>query len=342
MENKYKEKNQDLKNIGILLLVNLIITTLIFVMHQNSIGISKIKLFSIDWIFSNSIGFTIFILLNSLETLRLSRRNKVILALIAIVLGSFVGGYLGSVINSVLFGFRMAFLKSDSIKLFLSISVIFGSSAYTLFILLGRIHTKKIEWLKEKEARTNAELTSLRTRINPHFLFNTLNSISGLIHTEPDSADAMLQQLSELLRYTLYAAEIPMIELAKELEAVEQYLQIETIRFGERMSYTINNSVSNFKLPPLLLLTLVENAIKHGVAPSLEGGKVEILAEKQNSDLVISVANSGIAYKENSEYGFGLEALTKLLEINYQDLAEFTIENDNGFTVAKLIFKGLM
>ena len=330
-----------LKNISILLLVNLIITTIIFVMNYGSNSLGKIELFAIDWIFSNSVGFSIFFLLSGLEKLNLDKSIRFVLSIFAIVLGSLLGGFIGSIIIDFIFGLNITILNSNGIDLFLIISFIFGASAYIIFILLGRIHNKKIEWLQEREARTNAELISLRTRINPHFLFNTLNSISGLIYSEPQTADAILLQLSELLRYTLYAAELPMVEIDKELEVVEQYLNIESIRLDKRLSYKIINEVKNFKLPPLIILTLVENAIKHGISPNLEGGEVTVSIKYIDDDIIITVSNSGDPLIEKSAEGFGLNALQKLLKINYADKALFNLKNEKGITKATILFKGI-
>ena len=330
-----------LKNISILLLVNLIITTIIFVMNYGSNSLGKIELFAIDWIFSNSVGFSIFFLLSGLERLKLNKSIRFVLSIFAIILGSLLGGFIGSIIIDFIFGLNITILNSNGIDLFLIISFIFGASAYIIFILLGRIHNKKIEWLQEREARTNAELISLRTRINPHFLFNTLNSISGLIYSEPQTADAILLQLSELLRYTLYAAELPMVEIDKELEVVEQYLNIESIRLDKRLSYKIINEVKNFKLPPLIILTLVENAIKHGISPNLEGGEVTVSIKYIDDDIIITVSNSGDPLIEKSAEGFGLNALQKLLKINYADKALFNLKNEKGITKATILFKGI-
>ena len=134
-----------LKNISILLLVNLIITTIIFVMNYGSNSLGKIELFAIDWIFSNSVGFSIFFLLSGLERLKLNKSIRLVLSIFAIILGSLLGGFIGSIIIDFIFGLNITILNSNGIDLFLIISFIFGASAYIIFILLGRIHNKKIE-----------------------------------------------------------------------------------------------------------------------------------------------------------------------------------------------------
>lgn len=332
-------KKKHLINIGLLLLVNLFITTLIFIFEVNSNTSNKLQLFQIDWILSNSIGFSIFFFLNLLEFLNLKKWLKLIVALLAIFIGSFLGGFLGTKLIALIFEINISFFPGSNLIFFFSISMIFGISAYTIFILLGRINTKKIEWLAEKHARTEAELTSLRTRINPHFLFNTLNSISELIYISPSKADTMLQQLSELLRYNLNVADTKVVELSKELQAVKDYLEIEKIRFEDRLKYNINNDIKNFQLPPLLILTLVENAIKHGISPCSEGGTIDIEIKDYNGKIIISVLNNGKEMKPTNNNGFGLRALKKLLEIHYKNNANFSIKSTDVGTLAKIEIK---
>ncbi|MCD4819355.1 MAG: histidine kinase [Candidatus Cloacimonetes bacterium] len=337
MKSKILKGAFGLKKMGILILVNLVISILITILIEPSNQVGKFKLFQIDWIYSNCIGFSIYFSIHLLDSVKLRNWLKVVSVFMVILLASIWGGVLGTRIVSYLYGYQISFFKSVNLTFFLSISLIFGISAYGLFTLLGRIHTRKIQWLEEKQARTQAELISLRTRINPHFLFNTLNSISGLIHIYPDKADNMLQQLSELLRYTLNAADISEIDLNCEIEVIHDYLEIEKIRFGERLDFSISNKVDNFKFPPLLLLTLVENAIKHGISTALEGGRVEVRIGNISGSTVLSVFNTGNSLPEQHETGFGLNTLTKLLNIHYQGKARFRLISFETGTLAEIV-----
>ncbi|MDO9577172.1 MAG: histidine kinase [Candidatus Cloacimonadales bacterium] len=325
------------RRLGILLLINLIICFILTILTDSTNQIGRFKMFQLNWIFSNSIGFSIYFFLHMLDLVKLRSWLKIVCAFLTILLASIWGGFLGTKIISLFFEIHIKFFKSANFFYFLTVSLVFGASAYVLFILLGRIQSRKLQWLEEKHARTEAELTSLRTRINPHFLFNTLNSISGLIHAEPNKADDMLQQLSELLRYNLRAADIPEIGLEQEIQAVREYLEIEKIRLGERLEFSISNSVNNFKLPPLLLLTLVENAIKHGISPSVEGGKVEMKVEENSQNIELTVFNTGNPLSRKSQQGFGLKALIQLLEIHYQGKANFDLTSIETGTLAKIV-----
>lgn len=337
MKSKIEKGAFNIKKLRILMLVNLVISILITILFEQSNQVGKFKLFQIDWIFSNCIGSSIYFSLHLLDTVKLSNWLKIITSFMTILLASIWGGVLGTKIVSYLYGYQISFFKSVNLTFFLSISLIFGISAYGLFIFLGKIHARKIQWLEEKQARTQAELISLRTRINPHFLFNTLNSISGLIHNFPDKADNMLQKLSELLRYTLSVSDISKIDLNSEIKAIKDYLEIEKIRFGERLNYSISNEVNNYKLPPLLLLNLVENAIKHGISTALNGGKVELKIEKKAKNTVLSVFNTGNPLPKQHEAGFGLKTMTQLLDIYYNGRASFRLIPFETGTLAEIV-----
>lgn len=142
-------------------------------------------------------------------------------------------------------------------------------------------------------AATTARLFELQSRIRPHFLFNTLNSAIALVREEPAKAEAMLEDLSELFRQAL-ADPGESVTLADEIALAERYLAIEQVRFGERLKirWDLDAEASAARLPPLLLQPLVENAVKHGVEPSPEGGKLRIRTERRGSMVVIEVVNS--------------------------------------------------
>jgi two-component system, LytTR family, sensor histidine kinase AlgZ len=142
-------------------------------------------------------------------------------------------------------------------------------------------------------AATTARLQELQSRIRPHFLFNTLNSAIALVREEPAKAEAMLEDLSELFRQAL-ADPGESVTLADEIALAERYLAIEQVRFGERLRirWDIDPAAHAARLPPLLLQPLVENAVKHGVEPSAEGGRLRIRALRRGSMVLIEVVNS--------------------------------------------------
>jgi len=185
---------------------------------------------------------------------------------------------------------------------------------------------------------TRAQLAMLRYQLNPHFLFNTLNSISTLVllrQTEP--ANAMLSRLSSFLRHTLVNEAHSRVTLAQEVETLNLYLDIEKMRFEERLrtSFDIDPSVRDALLPSLLLQPLVENAIKYAVTPKEEGADIAISAKLENDKVRITVSDTGpgqsgpIEQKANST-GVGLGNIQERLNQAYGEAHAFEIKSSSG------------
>ena len=165
-----------------------------------------------------------------------------------------------------------------------------------------------------------AELQALQAKINPHFLFNTLNSIASLISENPKAAESTVEKLSELFRYTLKSAETNLVSVAEELEIVRTYLEIEKVRFGERLQYdiTCDDAVLDFMIPALIIEPLVENSIKHGISSEVHGGKIIIEASAADGNCRISVIDNGKGIdNENKAAGFGLRSVEERLQLRY-------------------------
>jgi LytS/YehU family sensor histidine kinase len=155
--------------------------------------------------------------------------------------------------------------------------------------------------LQEQAAR--AELSALQARINPHFLFNTLNTISALLAEEPAKADEVVQTLADLFRYTFKATHVVTVPLAEELDFVEGYLVVERARFGDRLrvEWTIDSEARGARIPGLLLQPLVENAVSHGIAPVPGGGTVRIGARLSQNRLIVEVEDDGVGLRDDAE-----------------------------------------
>jgi signal transduction histidine kinase len=157
--------------------------------------------------------------------------------------------------------------------------------------------------LREKEQRENElrlranqmELAVLKAQLNPHFLFNTLNSINALVGSDPEAARRVLAQLAEVLRYSLESDRQQLVPLAEELRFVETYLAIEKARFGNRLQVKmeIDESARPLLVPPMILQPLAENAVKHGIAPKEEGGELLLRVQRREDHLEIEVADNG-------------------------------------------------
>jgi LytS/YehU family sensor histidine kinase len=145
-------------------------------------------------------------------------------------------------------------------------------------------------------------LQALKMQLHPHFLFNTLHSISALIPRDPEAADAMLGQLSDLLRLTLDRIGTQEVPLKEELDFVQKYVEIERARFGERLQveFDIAPETLDALVPNMLLQPLVENAIRHGIARKVDGGRVDVVARREDDELGLVVRDTGAGLAEDA------------------------------------------
>jgi len=216
---------------------------------------------------------------------------------------------------------------------------VFGSIAVLYFTLKANAEHMAAE-LKQKELneerltrlKMKAELEALQAKINPHFLFNALNSIASLISENPKAAESTVEKLSELFRYTLKDANKSTVTIGEELEIVRTYLEIEKVRFGDRLQYTINydGSVLDLRVPALIIQPLVENSIKHGIANTIQGGSILIDVRKNETTCRIMVQDNGKGFQADTrENGFGLRSIQERLNYMYNDKATLEIIRGN-------------
>ena len=188
----------------------------------------------------------------------------------------------------------------------------------------------------------HAQLQALRAQLHPHFLFNTLNTIAELIYHEPRKAEEMILQLSELLRLALQSQATQEVPLAEEIAFVRRYLEIEQVRFGERLSveWAIDEETLSARVPNLILQPLVENAIRHGITPFTQMGRVLIRARRNNGDLNLQVCDTGSSQESRlsptSGQGIGLTNTRARLERFYGARHSFALRHGNG-SVAEVI-----
>ena len=195
-------------------------------------------------------------------------------------------------------------------------------------------------------ALTRAQLESLKLQLSPHFLFNTLNTISALISLDARLAERMLGGLSDFLRLSLHNSGAQEVPLERELQMLERYLLIQQIRFAERLKVKIDvpNDLGDALVPNLLLQPLAENAIKHGLGPRIRGGTLEVHAERREGALVLRVADDGVgrdagAPMQTAGTGIGLGNTRARLARLYGDQHRFDVwsEPGNGFAVTVTI-----
>jgi two-component system LytT family sensor kinase len=182
-----------------------------------------------------------------------------------------------------------------------------------------------------------AQLQLLRSQLHPHFLFNTLHAISALMHRDVEAADRMMSRLSELLRTSLNSAERHQVALAEELEFLAPYLDIEQTRFSDRLRVDIDvaQDARNALVPAIFLQPLVENAIRHGIAPRRGPGQVTVRAERQGDRLIVDVSDDGVGPPAALEEGIGLGNIRERLTRLYGDDFSMTVgaRDPVGFAV---------
>ncbi len=181
-----------------------------------------------------------------------------------------------------------------------------------------------------------AQLQALKVQLHPHFLFNTLNSVNELMHHDVNTAERVITRLSDLLRMALENIGVQEVPLSQELHFVEGYLEIEQLRFQDRLHivYDVAPETLDCRIPNLLLQPIVENAIRHGIARSSEGGRIEIFTRKISDRLLIVVSDNGPGLKINgngkpatANFGLGLSTTRSRLEFLYGKEQTFVLNN---------------
>jgi sensor histidine kinase YesM len=210
-----------------------------------------------------------------------------------------------------------------------SLRVLFNFIEYKM---QSMVNQKDVELAKMKELKNQAELNALHSRINPHFLYNSLNSIAGLAHINPDKTENMAVALSELFRYSINKENKTFVRVEEELEMVKKYLEIEKTRFGDKLNYSISadEKVNEILIPKFLIQPLAENAIKHGLSKITEAGRITIEVKQLENDLVIAIFDSGPDFPEEPVSGYGLQNLNDKLEIIYGKDAYINWENGDN------------
>lgn len=213
-------------------------------------------------------------------------------------------------------------------------------AAYQAALALRRANQFEATALRMEVQAKDSELRALQAQVNPHFFFNSLNSIRALVYEEPDSASQMIDQLASLMRYALQSGQSDTVPLHKELEAVEAYLAIEKIRFEERLraSIEVEPGLENVRIPPMSLQTLVENAVKYGVEMSTTGSDIRITARRAGDNALIEIANAGAIRAIGDSTKVGLTNTRKRLALSMGEEASLQLSESSGWVRATLQF----
>jgi LytS/YehU family sensor histidine kinase len=205
----------------------------------------------------------------------------------------------------------------------------------------ARAREKRAAQLETK--LVEAQLKTLQGQLHPHFLFNTLHAISALIHRDADDADRMVSRLSDLLRLTLEHDGTQEVSLKEELEFLQKYLEIEQIRFQDRLTvkFAVQPQVLDARVPTLILQPVVENAIRHGIGPLTGGGLVEVSARAEGETLLLQVRDTGAGLSEDAltalQKGIGLSNTRARLECLYGSRQRFEFSNVHGGLTVRIV-----
>ena len=196
------------------------------------------------------------------------------------------------------------------------------------------LREQQLERERAEKLATEARLSSLESRLQPHFLFNTINSIMALMREDPRRAEVMLERLSRLLRFALDSQQKGLVPVEEELRLVEDYLEIERARFGERLLFTMRDEAGAALVPAYAIQTLVENSMKYAVGAKLAGGSIAVSVKRADGSLVIEVADDGPGFtRADLREGHGLDTLEKRMAALYGGRARMIIGNGGGARV---------
>lgn len=204
------------------------------------------------------------------------------------------------------------------------------SLIYFLFHFIQNYKKAEIENFKWQASINEIELNKLKSQLNPHFMFNAMNSIRALVDENPMKSKEAITQLSNLLRNTLQMGKNKVIPFNEELKIVNDYLSLESIRYEERLKIKmeIDAKSFDFEVPPLMIQTLVENGIKHGISKLTEGGIIKISTQVEKEKLTVTIINSGqLKDNQESETGFGIKNTRQRLQLLYGHEASLKVFN---------------
>jgi len=226
------------------------------------------------------------------------------------------------------------------------LALVSGLSAHYFGRLTSELRDAKVR-LKEEELQkeraekqaTAARLSSLESRVEPHFLFNTLNSLSAVIAADPVRAERMVERLARLLRGSLRRPHQSAIELSEEMALVSDYLSLEQDRLGDRLrcSCAVPPELAASLVPPFAVQSLVENSVNHAIAPREGGGTIEVVAKRDADELLVEIRDNGPGFDlAHVPAGHGIETLVSRLDNSFGSSARLEVERRQGWCVVTL------
>ena len=250
------------------------------------------------------------------------------------VIGLFIGIELSYLLVSFILNVPYHFLHHASDYKFTTlISLVIG----TIILLFefqkanasALLKAKEMDLIKLNQLKTQAELQALQSKINPHFLYNALNSIVSLIHEDANKAEDMTIKLSKLFRYSINTMQENYCSVAEEVEILNTYLAIEKVRFGDRINFKIHHDaeLGDKFIPRFLLQPLVENALKHGLKDVYENGELEVIIAQKDARIELIIADNGVPFPEELVAGYGMQSTFDKLQLLYKENYDLQLNN---------------
>jgi len=285
--------------------------------------------------------------IHSLKVLEKPFKVQIFYFVVLTIIFSILFGVIGEALD-YLIGYNPERLQnfSKAERLFLSSFnalwlILIWNLIYYIYHFVERNRKQEMDTFRLEAMVKSLELKTIKSQINPHFIFNALNSIRALVDENPQRARTAITELSNILRSSMQAEKLETVPLQQELDIVKDYLALEQMRFEERLKIEmdINESTLTQPVPPMMLQTLVENAIKHGISKRINGGLIRIVSVYKDGHLELIVQNSGSlnSHSAMNNEGFGIRSTQDRLNLLYQGKALFEILDIKGGMVESKI-----
>lgn len=291
-----------------------------------------------NMIYAQAIGLSIFLSAHALAALRAPKAGQVHAHFFAVPIGAVAGVAIGSAATGV----SLLDLFANHPKIVVvsfAAALVFGSIVSYYFYARGALlqsraalQEENLKRLEQTQRLAHAELKVLQAQIEPHFLFNTLSNVASLIETDPRGARRMLEHFTDYLRAGLQRTRAHDTTLTDELAVIAAYLEIQSIRMGARLRYRIDvpDALRALPFPPLLIQPLVENAVKHGLEPKIDGGDVTVNARREGDALIIEVSDTGLGLRDAQQANVGLTNVRERLRGLFGERARMVIRNQTS------------
>jgi sensor histidine kinase YesM len=305
------------------------------------------KPFVIVLIVSQSFGVSIYLIIHFLFWVFKPEKmaSVVFIVMIGIAGGTLLGLQIGPFVVLRIFSIVLWQLEKGLLQTIILV-ITFGSVASYFFysksrlrISMEEIQQERIKRLSSEKEALEANLRLLQAQIEPHFLFNTLSNVLSLIDTDPIHGKSMLVDLIHYLRTSLSRTLPDPVTLDQEIDMIKAYLNIQKIRMGERLHFKIelSDEVRKYPFPPMLLQPLVENAVKHGLEPKVEGGEIMIKAVEEGNLIRIEVMDTGLGFSSFDKTGMGIGNVRERIKLLYGEKGRLIFEENKPNGVRAII-----